>query len=541
MNKRKILSKSSLKTFNQALDCQNQGLFSKAIEIYEKLASKHPDQYEIQLNLGTCYYAVGRFMNAIEIFHPLHEKNPSNTHLLHCCALSYLGIDNFQIAMDFFRLLVKNDPKNIEGWVNLTYTANLLKNNTDSLYYATQALSMNPNDARLFNNMGSALQNFHRYEDALICYETALDLEPTNVNAITNIATINDKLGAYSEAINQYESALIQLPPNTKEENEVLYRMSFPLLASGNLKKGWELYERGFTIEGRRGRIPNRIFNKPKWDGQDINNKRLLVWREQGVGDELWFFSLIHNIYPSCSNIIIECDARLVSLLQRTFPNCLVRKENIENDHSNFGNEDFDFHIAAGSLCQIYRSDWSRFIKSKGYLTPEYALINKFKNLLAKYEGKLLVGISWRSGNLNSERNINYAALSEWESILKIPEIQFVNLQYGDCREEILNVKEHFGVDILTWDSLDIKNDFESLAGLVHNLDLVIAASTFAAPFSQAIGTPLKLVAHTSWTSLSKAEWPWYEKVDIYSPESRLTPISSVFPRLFEDLKQIKK
>ena len=140
MNKRKILSKSSLKTFNKALDCQNQGLFSKAIEIYEKLASKHPDQYEIQLNLGTCYYAVGRFMNAIEIFHPLHEKNPSNTHLLHCCALSYLGIDNFQIAMDFFRLLVKNDPKNIEGWVNLTYTANLLKNNTDSLYYATQAL-----------------------------------------------------------------------------------------------------------------------------------------------------------------------------------------------------------------------------------------------------------------------------------------------------------------------------------------------------------------------------------------------------------------
>jgi len=535
------LSKTSFKTFNKALDLQNNGLFLDAIEIYKPLSKKYPDQYEIQLNLGTCYYGAGQFINAIEIFHPLHEKNPKNIHLLNCCALSYLGIDHFEMAMDFFRLLVKNDPKNIEGWVNLTYTANLLKNNADSLFYATQALSMNPNDARLFNNMGSALQNFHRYEDALICYATTLDLEPTNVNAITNIATINDKLGFYSESIRQYESALTHLVPNSKEENEVLYRMSFPLLASGNLKRGWELYERGFTIEGRRGRIPNRLFSKPKWEGQNIRGKRLLIWREQGVGDELWFFSLVREVHANCNSIIIECDTRLVSLLQRAFPNCLVRKEELESDVINYGKEDFDFHISAGSLCQIYRNDWAKFIKSKGYLIPETNLVNKFKDLLVPYRSKILVGISWRSGNLNSERNINYAALSEWKTILEISNIQFVNLQYGNCEEELLNVKTHYGIDILNWDFLDIKNDFESLAGLIANLDLIISTSTFAAPFSQAIGKKLKLVAHSSWTSLGKEEWPWFEDVDIYSPESRLTPISSVFPRLLEDLSQLQR
>lgn len=535
------ISNKDLKFFNRGLKFQNNSEFAKAINIYKPLFFKYPTQYEISLNLASCYYELSDFISAVKIFHPLHEKYPNNTHLLNCCAVSYLGLGNYKLALDFLKLLVKAEPNNIDAWVNLTYTSNLLKNTTDSLYYATQALSLNPLEARLHSNLGSSLLNINRYTDALACYQTALELEPSHLNAITNIATIMDKLGLYSDSIQYYQHAQSLTQPNSKEENETLYRMSFPLLANGHLEKGWDLYDRGFTISDNKGRIPNRSFSKPKWNGQNIGDSTLLIWREQGVGDELWFFSLIDNVFPYCKNIIIECDRRLVSLLQRSFPNCSVRAEQIDKDVNYFGIEDFDFHIPAGSLCKIFRSSWEHFPKSLGYLIPDPLLVVKFKSLLEGYKDKLLVGISWRSGNLSTERNINYVPISEWKDILQLNHIQFVNLQYGDCQNELANVREYFGVEILNWNDIDIKNDFESLASLIVNLDLVISTTTFASPFTQALGVPLKMLVHSFWRNLGQSKWPWYEKVELYQPQSKSDSISTVFPNLLKDLTVQKK
>jgi tetratricopeptide (TPR) repeat protein len=318
-NSEKILIKDQ-KLFDRALHYQNSGDYLKALNIYKPLSFKYQNKFEISLNLGMCYFGLSNYTKAIEIFHTLHEKYPSNTQLLNYCAVSYLHLNHFELALDFFKLLVNAEPNNIDGWVNLTYTSNLLKKNSDSLYYATQALSLNPHEARLYSNLGSSLLTFNRYSDAQTCYETALELDPSHVNAMTNLGTINDKLCNYKESIDHYRNALSFLTPNTAEENEVLYRMSFPTLAIGDIQSGWDLYERGFNIAGLRGRLPNREFSKPKWNGQNIADKTLLIWREQGIGDELWFFSLIGNVLPICNNIIIECDKRLVSLLQRSFP-----------------------------------------------------------------------------------------------------------------------------------------------------------------------------------------------------------------------------
>jgi tetratricopeptide (TPR) repeat protein len=532
-----IISSKSLKLFNKALKLQNKGLFNEAIDIYKPLSSQYPQQYEIRLNLGTCYYGANKFINAIEIFHPLHETRPNDIQLLNLCAVSYIGINNFEMALSFFKLIIRSDPENVEAWINMTCTANLMKNYTDSLYFATKALSLNPKDARLYTNMGASLQNFHRYQDALICYETAVLLDPNNPSAISNIATVKDKMGLHFESINKYKEALSFCFTGSKDENEILYRMSYPTLSVGNLNEGWKLYEHGFAIDGAQGRMPYRKFSKPQWLGQNIKGKRLLIWREQGIGDEILFFSLISNIFNLCDDCIIECDARLVTLLQRSFPDCTVRQEPAEQIQNSNYFEDFDFHIPAGSLCRFFKNDPSNIIKSKGYLKPSNVFVEKFNSYLNPHYGKLLVGISWRSGDLTSDRNIHYAPLSSWEQILRLPNIQFVNLQYGNCKDELLNVKKHFGIEILDFIDLDIKNDLEGLAGLISNLDFVISAATFASPFSQALGVPVKLIAHKSWVSLGQNEWPWFDNVKVYTPNSILFPISTCFQSICEDIE----
>lgn len=534
----KITSKD-LKKFNYALQLQNRGEFKSAIHIYESIYISNPSIIEIKLNLATCFFGTEDFLRAAQLFHALHIEDPDNAVILNYCAVTYLKLNQNQLALDFLKRLVNKEPSNLDAWVNLTYVANLLNNNTDSLYYATQALSLNPNETKLYNNMGSALQTIHRYKDAMVCYETALLLDSSNVNAITNIATILDKQANYYESIKKYQEAIDLFVVNPNELNEIQYRMSFPLLGAGNLDLGWEYYDKGFEISGGRGRTPNRKFQIPQWNGKKIIGGKLLIWREQGLGDEVWFYSLIHEVLNYCENITIECSSRLLSLVQRAFPTCTVRIETPFSELADLNT--FDFHIPVGSLCRIFRSSWENFSPSKGYLKPDAELLNIFSSRLASFQRKLLVGISWRSGNLLTSRNIHYAPISDWEPIFKVPNIQFVNLQYGECSEEIFNVKKYYDVDILNFEDIDLKNDLESVAAIIHNLDLVISVSTFISPFTQALGTPLMLINHKNWSMLGQSKWPWYESVKVYCPDNLSLPINSVFDKVVIDLLTFKK
>jgi hypothetical protein len=388
--------------------------------------------------------------------------------------------------------------------------------------------------------MGSALQGFHRYEDSLICFKTALELDPSSTISLANTASAYEKIGRINDCLDTFEQALKKTSPGSQEEIEFKYRMSFPLLMTGDLKRGWDYYENGFAV-GALGRTPVRKFNKPNWSGENIDQKTLMIWREQGLGDEVWFYSLINEVIPYCGKVIIECTDRLKTLLQRSFPTCEVRDQTYNPLSLRTEVEDFDYQIPLGSLCKFFKNDPLKIKQPHSYLTADNSLVEKFRNRLNGYQGKLLVGISWRSGELSTERNIHYVPISDWKNILTIDTIQFVNLQYGDCLEELSNVKNHYGVDILNWGDVDLKNDLESLAGIIQNLDLVLSPTSFAAGFAPALGIHTKIVGHTHWGLLGQPNWPWSNRVDFYTPPTRLTPISSTFNRLQNDLIEIIK
>jgi tetratricopeptide (TPR) repeat protein len=472
------VSKSIVRSFNNALFLQNKGQFNDAVKIYREICLADPERFEFKLNLATSLYAVGEIEQAVEIFHKLHERLPENAVVLASCSACYSDLGHYEIALNFLKLLIKIDPNNITAWLNMTYISSILNKNEDALYYATQALSLNPNEPKLFNNMGSALQNYHRYEDSLICYDTALKLDPNNLFALTNTATVYDKLGQYEKSIEIFQSSLRLLDTESDEYRITCYRMSFPLLSIGDLKKGWEYYEYGFSVGEGKGRRPQRVFDKPKWNGQNIQNKTLLIWREQGIGDELWFYSLLNEVTKYCENIVVECEKRLITLLQRSFKNIRFREESNSLHFLSNEFDDFDVQIPAGSLFKLFRSDLYNFPKSSGYLVTDANSDKAFKDELLPYNNKLLIGVSWRSGLLDPTRNINYAPLSSWAEILRLENIQFVNLQYGDISQEINSLRDDFGIEILNFDTLDIKNDIDALASLVKNLDLVISNSS---------------------------------------------------------------
>ena len=526
--KRNIYSNNFTNKFNKALLLQNSGEFGGAIKIYKELIINDPNRFETNINIGKCYFGISDFNNASFYFHKLHELDSDNLEVLIACSVTYLNLNNIDLAIKFFKKIVLIDPSNVDAWVNLTYASNLLMNNTDALYYATQALSLNPKESRLFNNMGSALIAFHRYKDASICFDTAIELDPNDINPLSNKAALLDKIGNHEESINEYNKILSKVKPESIEEIETQFKKSFPLLQLGNLKEGWECHEYGFKINNIRARNPQRKFTKPRWTGESIIGKRLLVWREQGLGDEVLYFSLLESVFPLCDNIIVECTDRLIPLFRRSFNNCIVREDPGVSEWLHPTTEDFDFQIPVGSLCKIFRSNWDNFHKSNGYLKANYDIVAKFNDELREYSKYKLIGISWRSGNLKEERNIHYTSLTDWISLLRLPNCKFVNLQYGDTTNEIENLRSEFNIDIIDFNTIDLKNDLESLAGLICNLDYVISISSFAGVFAPALGVKTKLLAHKGWDLLGKNKYPWFSNVDLILSPNLNTPLNSL-------------
>ncbi len=528
-------SKASL--FEQGLILQRKGKLHAAITTFERLLQNEPKNYLGRLHLGISQLLNNDFINASKVLHLLHEEQPDNIDVLRLCANAYAKLGQFSLAIQFLKRAIKIDPQDFETWLNLTSAAASNQQNTDSLYYATQAISIQPTDARAHLNLGGALSSAGRYDDALYCFETALKLDPKNISALSNSALIFEKKGDLDTALKYLNHCKKLVPKGSQEEAELNYKMSYPYLSQGNLENGWAMYEYGFKPNNLLSRGPKRKFLVPKWRGEPIHGKKLLVWREQGLGDELMFAHTLPEVLAYCDDVIVECESRLVTLFQRSFPNCLVRPQNFVPLTGLTPKEDFDFHIAAGSLLNIFRSDISDFERNVPYLKPDTLRVADFKKRLMSYKPKKIVGICWRSGNISTERNVHYAALSSWKPIFEINNTVFVNLQYGDCQKEIIDAKEMMGVEIINWSDIDLRNDLEGVAALIANLDCVVSVGTAVAQMTGALGVPLKLLVSRGWSLLGQSEYPWFKNTELFASDVQ-EPVEPLIPQLAMSLEK---
>lgn len=220
------------------------------------------------------------------------------------------------------------------------------------------------------------------------------------------------------------------------------YYLSYSYLFIGQLEKGWSLYDYGFSGLLPTGSIRSpRKFNQPKWNGEDITGQKLLIWREQGLGDEILFSTCLFDVETLGLDVILECEPRLIEAYRRTFPNWQVRPELVGADKYSLKN-DFDMQCPLGSLPGLFRNHIDNFNNRISLFSASPYLKEKFSELLKSYKNKILVGISWRGGLLTALRNDSYTSILDWEQILKLPNCKFVNLQYGDCENELLEAEK---------------------------------------------------------------------------------------------------
>ncbi len=484
--------------------CQAMGRHDAALVTQRNAVLLSPDAAEHWLNRTALLRAQGEGGEAEACARRALRIRPSlgvaHTHLGHLLA----DRGDRAGAERSHRRALALTPSGVEALVNLGALHLTADRPAEAERLLRRATATAPDEAAAWSHRGSALDRLGRTDEAFACHRRAVDRAPDMAEAHANHAMHWARRRRPAEAIAAYRQA-IQANPALPTAH---YNLSLLLLEQGDLRSGWAEHEWRFGTPQFRGQ--ERRFAARTWRGENIATARLLVWREQGVGDEILFASCYPDLLRRAGHVVIECDRRLVSLFARSFPGAAVRAPTVEP-------RDVDVQIAAGALPRLLRSDRKRF-PAQPWLVPDPARLALWRERLAALGPGLKVGVAWRSQLMVGERRAAYVTLDAFAPLFALPGVVFVNLQYDECAAEIAAAEARFGVTIHRWSDLDLKDDFEAAAALTANLDLVITPAVSPGELAGALGVPVWKFGHRDWTQLGTGVRPWFPTMRLFQP-----------------------
>jgi Flp pilus assembly protein TadD len=501
----------------------------EALILIEKILKKSPNNPIFLFQAAINYAKIGDFSKSLINFEKLDRTSPNTDWILNNHAIILMKYGDHKSAEIKLIKSLELNPKNTDATFNLIILLNIQERFEESINLLKNLIKIESTNPKAYSLLGATLSKLNDKSASKIAYEVALSFDPSFTEAKFNLANIEYLSGNYKDAIFLYESILsknLSTDINETPIEAIKFALSLAYLANGQIELGWENYDYGFHLNLPQNirRAPNRSFNCAKWNGDNIKGKRLLVWGEQGIGDELIFMSCLNDLIALDMSIIVECQERLLPLISRSFPMFKVRPSAYFNQ-IDFPPvfDDYDYEIPMGSLLRIYRSKFSYFSSSKPYLSVNSLLAKKYEaRLLNECSRRLRVGICWKSGTLNADRNAAYTNLIDWEIIFKNKNCDFINLQYGDSEDEILSVEKKLDVKIIRWPDVNLKDDFDSTAALMSRLDLIITVGTTVFSMGAAIGLPVILMSQKGWDNFGTAYYPVFTNITcLFPPEGQ--------------------
>ena len=489
---------------------------------------------------------MGHLHKALVTYERAFELDPEDPELLINLGLTAWNLKLTEGAAHMFRLYIAACPDSALGYNNLGSILSDMGQPDVAIETLRAALYRMPDQAILWNSLATVLAEEGRADESLIFYREAARLEPGFARAYHNLGYAYQHLSQMDNALTAYDKAL-ELCVDPAERIETRHSRSICLIGLGKLEEGFREYE---IRNNERFRCYfHHMIDAPKWQGEDVRGKKLLLVGEQGLGDEIMF----SNILPDAQEAVGETgklqicvDPRMIPLYQRSFPRAEVGgydDRTLIDDNGNkalrlvpFASKENkpDFWAPMGTALQYYRKSVADF-PHKPFLVPDPARVALYKEQMAALPGKK-VGICWRSMMMGGKRAKYFSPIDAWGNILQTPGITFVNLQYGDSAPDIARAREKFGVEIHSVEGLDLKDDIDGTAALALALDLVLSAPTAAAHTASSVGALVwYLSVGLGWPQLGTAEYPWYPNTRVFWP-TKFGDWDAVMPQFSSEL-----
>jgi tetratricopeptide (TPR) repeat protein len=495
--------------YNRGVSLAKLAQHEEAVASYRKSIALQPSNLQVFHNLGNSLIELGRPQEALEAFdRGLGGAQPNHETLINR-AKTLLELKRMDEALASCDGALTLDPGNLDALEMKCVALNELQRHAEALACCEAAAALAPERVGFLNARGVALQHLGRFDEALAGARHALSLDPNSAAAHFNLGNALYSLGQYEDAeasyrrsaalspnsgsahknlggallaLEQFEKALTAFDRALElgaKSDDTRTNRSLVYLGLGDFERGWADYHCRFGAADRENDWRNYAW--PLWVGEKLDGS-LLVWGEQGLGDQILYASMIPDLRARVPAIVLETEPRLVPLFMRSFPGIDV----VPLDKTLY-TQPCAAHIPSGTLGQFLRRTWDEFPQVQGgFLKADPPRAAGLRKRL-KVDERLVVGLSWRSSNKKFEK-AKSAGLHAFGPLLKLPNCHFVDLQYGDTSAERAAVARDIGVDIEHLDDIDNFNDIDGLASLITACDLVVTVSNTTAHLAGALG-----------------------------------------------------
>jgi Flp pilus assembly protein TadD len=516
--------------FLLALIAWKSGDLEKAVACSERAFDLSPAFPQEHCNLGYQLLNLGRVELAERAFRRVVGLVPQFAPAHDGLASTLKRQGRINEAISSYRSTLDIDPNSPETLTNLGL-ALVESDPAQAVDYCRSAVEFGPQFAQTHNNLGFVMTRNGQHEEAIASCRRALEINPNFADAFTNLGTAYLAFGMRDAAAKSFERAIALSP----ESAQARFNQSALLLLRGKFKDGWQQYE----WRRRTGEAPPRDFVQPRWNGEPLEGKTVMIWAEQGLGDTLQFVRYAAMVKNLGARVVFECQKPLLKLIRSAKGiDCLVEQESgveVSGQRSEVG--EFDYQIPLLSLPGVFKTTLETIPAEVPYLFAEPALILKWRERLVHVEG-FRIGINWQGRPGKGPWQARNIPVEMFESLAEIPGFQLVSLQKDAEPSLALRASEAVGKGqsaIIELGEFDTEHGaFIDTAAIMMNLDLVITSDTSVAHLAGALGVPvwvaLPFVPDWRWL-LDRSDSPWYPTMRLFR-QKKLGDWAGVFEEI---------
>lgn len=477
---------------------QAQGKLDEAAASHERAIALNPQFAEAFFNYANVLQAQSKLPEAVAGYKRALALKPGVAEVHGNLGNALLAQNQLEAAERSYAQALALKPDYAEAHYNLGNLRQAQDNLPEAVVCYERALALKPQLAEAHYNLGNTLHALDQPEAAAASFGRAVALRLEYAEAHYNLGCVLEDLGRLDEALASIARAL-EIRPDYPQAR---FGQALAQLCHGDFIPGWRNYESRWQSPDHD--TPRRAYSQPLWTGRKLAPEpmpaRLLLWGEQGIGDEIQFAGLIPEALRSGNRIVLDCDARLMPLFARSFPGADVV---CGCGPFEAGTMEIAAQMPTGSLPGLFRTTEAAFAGGTSpFLRADSAERERFR---ARYsDGKRLIGLAWHTRNQKTGRKRSID-LKDFDPLFALPGIRWVSLQYGNF-DALEGQAAAANAPLLIDRTVDQFADIDRFAAQVAAMDQVITIDNSTAHLAGALGLPVWLLLPFA------ADWRWMEK-----------------------------
>jgi tetratricopeptide (TPR) repeat protein len=490
---------------------EEAGDVAQALDRIDKAIILKPERAEYYVARARLHNSAGRLDDALRDAQKGLALDPGSADVHAALAAAYRSAQRYDLAEEAARKALALEPESHAAHGNLSAVLWAQGHLEPALVHGREALRLAPRSLHYQVNLAVILKDAGQLEEASLLYRDAIPRVPRHAGILLNMGTLALECEGDQEAARRWyrrSDALGKDPRTTLS-------LAIVDLLEGRYEEAWAMYD-------ERKRVGNHVerhapFERFKqWKGETLRQETLLVYGEQGLGDEIMFASMLGELQARAPRIRLLCDDRLRTLFARSFPETETVGLKVGKPMLLL-TSDPDQVVALGSLGRHFRRTAADFPAHRGYLLPDAEKVAAWRARLDALGAVRKIGISWSGGTMGTGLARRSLSLAQLRPLLELPDITWVSLQYGSAAEDAAAFTRETGIALQVFPG--VTDDIDDLASLVQALDLVVSVCNTTVHTAGAIGKEVLVMAPylPEWRYGMRGErMAWYPSARVF-------------------------